>query len=822
MKRILVVGDYPTREEVRKHAPFTSPEAQILRRMLQPVLKGHKVTYTNVMPQTPLRNHMNFYLYPNNDTKTRQPTRGIYPKPDLAIARERIRSHVLNNNYDLIIPVGDYALWALIDDEELFPPRNIKGFKVPPAVRRWCGSQMYCFEHTPMMPLIDQYMFASYTVDQFRVRSDINKRIPLALDNNWGPADSTILIRPNLQHATGYLNKLLKEAESGQRPIAVDIETRAQQIVCLGIADSSTSAICIPFTEGVENYWAYEEELIVLNLLRKVFSHPNILIAGQNFQFDIQYIIFYFQVRPYVTYDTMLMQHLILPGTELGLDVLSAYYCAHHRYWKDDGKYATKGTSEEDLWTYNGMDCIKTFEIMEVLIQAIDYYGLTEQWTETHEQLDEILTATLRGCAIDLDMKAQVSEELHELIQVYADKLEDLLPRSIYARQKGKAAWYASPQQVATVFGDVFNLKPFFNRKTRSYTTDDSAMEYYKQSEPIMIPFCETLQAYRKLSKYTTFTDMKLDHDNRMRSEFIPAAETFRWRSGTNVFNTGGNLQNLPEKDKGHVDFDFELPNIRKQYVPDPGHTIYDIDLAGADAQVVAWEANEPTMKAAFRAGEKIHVVNARDCFDECQDMTNEEIKNSKYYDWTKRAVHATNYVGGAPAVAIAIGWPIPLVEKFQARYFAKRPNIKDWHNRTDEYLQGIRCWNCNSYCDPGHSCSKCGAELGMTVKTQFGYRRRYIEATPDNLLKDAVAWVPQATVAIVTRKAILIGRHQFPWIQFLLQVHDSLIFQVPTEREAEVDAYIQACNDIVIPYDEPLRIPWGVKKSRVSWGDCA
>ena len=50
------------------------------------------------------------------------------------------------------------------------------------------------------------------------------------------------------------------------------------------------------------------------------------------------------------------------------------------------------------------------------------------------------------------------------------------------------------------------------------------------------------------------------------------------------------------------------LPNVRRTIIPDPGYTIVDADLAGADAQVVAWEAGDEKLKSAFSAGAAIHV----------------------------------------------------------------------------------------------------------------------------------------------------------------------------------------------------------------------
>lgn len=55
------------------------------------------------------------------------------------------------------------------------------------------------------------------------------------------------------------------------------------------------------------------------------------------------------------------------------------------------------------------------------------------------------------------------------------------------------------------------------------------------------------------------------------------------------------------------------LPNVRKLFIPDPGYTIYEADLRGADAMVVAWEADDEDLKDAFRRGLDVHAKNAED-----------------------------------------------------------------------------------------------------------------------------------------------------------------------------------------------------------------
>lgn len=269
------------------------------------------------------------------------------------------------------------------------------------------------------------------------------------------------------------------------------------------------------------------------------------------------------------------------------------------------------------------------------------------------------------------------------------------------------------------------------------------------------------------------------------------------------------------------------LPNIRKFFVPDPNYLIVDADLSGADAQVVAWEADDEDLKAAFRAGIKIHLKNARDMFpSETKGMTDDEIKNTDHpggiYYTNKQAVHGTNYYGSAKGMAPKLKLTITAMTNFQTKWFTLHPGIPKWHDRTLRHLDGTECWNCR---EPttilGIRCEVCNGALGRTVRNKFGYRRLYFERVADPMLREALAWIPQSTVAILTERGLLLLEDTYPFIQMLLQVHDSLVFQIPLSEESTLPEIRATLNSIVVPYADPLYIPWGLKWSDTSWGDC-
>lgn len=242
------------------------------------------------------------------------------------------------------------------------------------------------------------------------------------------------------------------------------------------------------------------------------------------------------------------------------------------------------------------------------------------------------------------------------------------------------------------------------------------------------------------------------------------------------------------------------LPNIRKLFIPDKGKTIFEADLSGADGQVVAWEADDKELKQWLRDGVDMHVKHCAEVGGEKQILTLDKTSYAyhKLRQSYKHATHGVHYVASAKAISShpSIQWSMDKATRYRTNYLLRRPGIKEWHDRTSKELQ-----------------------LKRTATNRFGYRIIYFDRI-DGLLPQAVAWVPQSTVALVCFKGAKRMRKELAWAEILLQVHDSLVFQVPNHR-AEQTETIKRTLEIVVPYPEPLIIPWGLKASTKSWGDC-
>jgi len=250
------------------------------------------------------------------------------------------------------------------------------------------------------------------------------------------------------------------------------------------------------------------------------------------------------------------------------------------------------------------------------------------------------------------------------------------------------------------------------------------------------------------------------------------------------------------------------LPNVKKLFIPDPGYLIADVDLDRADLQVVVWEAEDEDLKRRLRLGVDLHITNGLEVKQIPLPPEDELIPTHPEYPehvrryrkerkFAKAFVHGTNYGGSARTMAINCGLTIKESDDGQKKWFGAHPGIKAWHDRTEAQLLRDR-----------------------TITNKFGFHIIFFDRI-ESVLPQALAWVPQSTVAIVTNKGLVNMDKNLPQCEILMQVHDSLVFQFESRYDPYLRPKIREQLLIPIPYDDPLTIPVGLELSNKSWGDC-
>lgn len=566
--KIAIVGESWGREEHSAQAPFVGESGKELTRMLQDAgISRADCFLTNVCSRRPPDNDMRYFFTSSAAAKSGGETalRGLYPDTQTRSDLARLHLQLSVVKPRVIIALGNYALWALTEDN--FKISSKGGWKIPTGISNWRGSYLEWNTwdvdaidpelHIPVIPTFHPAAIMRSWPDRTPAVHDLRARaLPLAKGFAVPRPDYRFVIRPSFEEAMNVFDTIDRLPDG--RWITSDTETRGESIACLGVAWSAHDALCVPFSvvSGDGSYWQPEQEIALRARFETVLRGDRLRVSNQNINFDRQWWRRFLFIESQPSFDTMVAQHVCWPGTPKGLAYLSSLYCGYHRFWKDEGRNWDINQDEEILWRYNCIDCVTTWEITQVLSSLVKTLGLSDQFAERMEFLEDAYRMMLRGVRLD------EKERSRQLLQVMDDQsriqsyLDRLIPPEWKALIRGKASkseWYSSPAQSAALFYDILGCKEIINKKTKNRTLDDDALLRIKTSYPILSQLVEPIQSLRSLGVIASnFLTARTDDDGRVRCTFdVTGTDTFRWSSYENAFWRGTNLQNIPtEKDE--------------------------------------------------------------------------------------------------------------------------------------------------------------------------------------------------------------------------------------------------------------------------------
>jgi len=817
--RIMLVGEAPGAEDERAGMPFLGSAGQELNRILgEAGILRSECYATNVCKVRPPNNQLHLWVAKTKKeiTAKHQLWQGRYVLPQIVEGYNELLVEIEMVQPNVIIAFGNLAMAALTGNW---------------GIMKWRGShlQMDRSPSTKVIPTIHPTLLFRQWDLRAVVLNDLRRAKKQLTTREYQRPQWEFKVRPSFPDTCVYIYRLL-DALSGRKMewdywIDFDIETASGHIDCIGLSHSRTEGICIPFMArgSREGYWNLEQETQIIWLLYQLLTHPKVKVRWQNGLYDAQYIHRHWHFIPRGVQDTMISQHSLFAALPKGLAFLASMYADWYVYWKDEGK-AASNAPEEQRWRYNLQDCVYTREVGEVLTHSAQAMGLAEVDARQQELFYPVLHAMLRGVRVREEVKGRMALDVQEELSKREAFLYNVLGHTINER---------SSPQMQTLFYQDLQQAPILKRvkqpdgtiKMRP-TCDDEALTALGRREPLLRPITNAIADIRTLGKfYNDFVMMPVDADGRMRCSFNIAGDaagksapySYRLSSSKNAFGSGGNLQTIPsEKSKSsgkaaaRGSMEFTLPNIRSMYGPDPGYTFFDMDLDRADLQIVAWEADDPLLKAALKLGADVHLLNVFGIDGQEPPPLEELVETHPKYlehrtsrkhkrEFAKVFCHATDYLGKPRTVAAHTGRTVHEIEKAQKAYFGRYPGIQKWQLRVIEQVRKYRF-----------------------VENKFGYRWYIFDRIEDSLMPEAVAWIPQSTVGCVINRIWCEFYKNIPELQVLLQVHDSLAGQFPTHRRNTILPLMEQHSRIVVPYDDPLIIPAGVKTSTVSWGDCA
>ncbi len=527
---IMIVGEAPGREEMAARRPFVGLSGSELTRMLLEVgINRNDCFITNVCHEQPYRNDIeNFFLGKREGSATgTPPIWGRFATREIHEGVGQLTQDIAEIRPRLILAFGGTALWALTGKD---------------SIMAWRGSAM---DHhgIPLLPTIHPANILRDWSNRHLVVQDLRRAFT---PEAWLRPEWRFSVRPSLDLVEETLSYAMVLANLEPRTFAADIETRQGQIACIGIAFSKLDAICIPLmcVERAEGYWNAQEELAIWALLRKFFTHPKLSFIFHNGAYDLQYFAKQMGFLPNLAHDTMLMQHVAFLGMRKSLAMCSSLYCTYHRYWKEDGKEWDTSIPEEQLWSYNCEDCVRTFEVWEELTKVLTAMGMGEQYEfQIKELFPTVLEMMLRGVLVDENARSSLDGALSTALAETEAWINTAVGHSLNPR---------SPLKIKELLYTDFGLPVIHSRKTGKATTDDEALEKIQLRYPLFAPLCRKILEARSVGVFlNTFVRAPIPPDGRIRTTYnLAGTETLRFSSSADSFGYGTNLQNIPKGDE--------------------------------------------------------------------------------------------------------------------------------------------------------------------------------------------------------------------------------------------------------------------------------
>lgn len=780
--KIMLVGDCPNAEELASNAPFSGyTQAELSKMMFSAGIPLQSTYRTHVVKFSPVGGDASalMALKKMEITDKHEEYKGKWVLPSMIKAIEQLKHEIEMCQPNVIIALGNIALWALTSHF---------------SVHQYRSSLLQCdlklnLDYKPKV--IPTYPCA--TINRmwewrFIAVHDLKRAKRESETKELYIREKKFEIKPTFELASHRLKWIYAQLEYlGKKDfkIACDIETKHQHIECIALAWSEVDAICIPFTVYPEarHYWNEEEEIELVQYLYKILTHKNIILIGQNFSYDDQYIWRRLHFNCNVTRDTMLTQHGLFSTSRKTLDFISSMYVPDYVYWKDERHDSVK----EERWNYNCKDAVATYECDTAQQQVVDMMGMRIPVDFQNTQYKHIQRIMRKGIGWDKELAVEIDRELIGLIQEREEYIRECL---------GFLPNIASPPQMSDLFYRLLGQSKKYNRKTGSVSCDDEALTKIAEKEPILYPITVRISEIRSITKLLDITRVKLYENTRFLNSYnIGGTDTYRYSSSSNAFEEGANSQNLSDGTRSTI----ALPNMRKLLIPDEGMTYFDSDYDSADLRIVAAEADEQEIFAMLNEGKKVYVEVMKEYFKN-PNMT----KNDPFYVKFKALCHGSNYLGTSSGLAKQIGLLIHEVEVIQKWYFGKFPKIKTWQDSVKDQ-----------------------AFKRQMVQNIFGNRLYIFKRIEGTVLNEVIAWIPQSTIALLVDRALVALCEQFPdkgdskQFDVLQQNHDSLAGQFETGKEDIYLPAIKKAMEITLPFDKPIVIPSDVHTSTISWGHC-
>lgn len=546
--------------------------------------------------------------------------------------------------------------------------------------------------------------------------------------------------------------------------LSFDIEGGLGAFPCCSVADLSSRGFIIAWGRHSEN----EQGRIAVSLSLALYSQaiPKVLQNSLYDRFVLAYA--YRMLIRNVVEDTMVKHWEIYPeasgkqedetgkakkGMGKNLGVICSIWTREPYY-----KFERKTDDPNKFYEYCIKDSCVTLEACLAMDNALSPHAL-RHYRFNMDLLSPLLYMELRGIRYDATTAAS---ELAKVRVALAECSQRLSLRAGYSLTGAKGSVSATKLKKC-LYAEKGYPEQKKGRGADAKTSTDVNSILNLQKKLPDDPFLADILLHRKLESLVETLEVRTDPDGRVRCGYnLVGTETGRLTCYTSPTGSGANLQTITKK-------------LRRLYVADDGHWMFQCDLSGADGWTVAarcLQHGDATMWDDYSYGLKPALIIVLMYLGKITNSTSrDEIKalSNQYKQWEadheseswlyfacKRIQHASNYgvqwkTGCAQIMQDSYrltGKPVYLekgmFESLQRLYFVRYPGIFQWHNWARKEVESGR----NLISASGHERKFFGRRKSYDAK------RRCYEADHETW-KEFLADEPQENTTYATNLAL-------------------------------------------------------------------
>ena len=395
----------------------------------------------------------------------------------------------------------------------------------------------------------------------------------------------------------------------------------------------------------------------------------------------------------------------------------------------------------------------------------------SDTWN-VYETIDLPLTPILldmedAGVRIDSAYLQRISERLADQMHTLAE--------CIYGNC-GHRFNINSPKQLGDVLFNKMALpKPIKYGRGKVVSTAQDVLEELAEHHDVPRQVLEYRQLAKLKSNYSDTLPLLADAQHRVHTTFN-AVGTATGRLSSN----NPNLQNIPIRT--------ELGReIRAAFVPADGNVLLSADYSQIELRLMAHFSEDPLLLKAYRENVDIHTLTASEVFGVPINQMDKETRNRA------KAVNFGIVYGISPfGLAQQLNIEPSEARTYIERYFERYSGVKTFIEQTLEKVRQTQ-----------------------SVRTLFGRVRPIPDITSRNANmrgfseRTAINTPLQGTAADLIKLAMIRVarelREQKLRTRMVLQVHDELVLDVPTEEVDEVRERVQQAMEQVIELKVPI-----------------